>query len=178
MINDLDTRMEGALNNLKKEFSGLRTGRASTELLAPVMVDAYGSATPINQVGNVSVAEARLLTVQVWDAGVVQATEKAIRDSGLGLNPQTEGNLIRIPLPDLNEERRKDLGKLAKKYAEEGKIAVRNVRRDGMEKIKKDDDMSDDEKKENERDIQTLTDNYIKHIDELSAAKEKDILTV
>lgn len=178
MINDLDTRMEGALNNLKKEFSGLRTGRASTELLAPVMVDAYGSATPINQVGNVSVAEARLLTVQVWDAGVVQATEKAIRDSGLGLNPQTEGNLIRIPLPDLNEERRKDLVKLAKKYAEEGKISVRNVRRDGMEKIKKDNDMSDDEKKENERDIQTLTDDYIKHIDELSAAKEKDILTV
>lgn len=178
LISDLDTRMEGALNNLKKEFSGLRTGRASTELLAPVMVDAYGSPTPINQVGNVSVAEARLLTVQVWDSGVVQATEKAIRDSGLGLNPQTEGNLIRIPLPDLNEERRKDLVKLAKKYAEEGKIAVRNVRRDGMEKVKKDDDMSDDEKKENERDIQTLTDDYIKHIDELATGKEKDILTV
>lgn len=177
MIDDLDARMEGALNNLKKEFSGLRTGRASTELLAPVMVDAYGSSTPINQVGNVSVAEARLLTVQVWDAGVVQATEKAIRDSGLGLNPQTEGNLIRIPLPDLNEERRKDLVKLAKKYAEEGKIAVRNVRRDGMDKIKKG-DTPEDEQKAHEKDVQDLTDQYIKAIDELAATKEKDILTV
>lgn len=178
LLTDLTARMDGAINNVKKEFSGLRTGRASAELLAPIVVEAYGSPTPINQVGNVSVAESRLLTVQVWDSGVIEATEKAIRDSGLGLNPQTEGNLIRIPLPDLNEERRKELVKLAKKYAEEGKIAIRNVRRDGMEKIKKSDDMSDDEKKENERDIQTLTDDYIKHIDVMATTKEKDILTV
>lgn len=178
MISELESRMEGAITNLKTEYAGLRTGRASTELLMPVMVDAYGSPTPINQVGNINVAEARLLTVQVWDAGVIQATEKAIRESGLGLNPQTEGNLIRIPLPELNEERRKDLVKLAKKYAEETKVSIRNVRRDGMDKVKKSDDASDDEKKMHESDIQKLTDDFVKLVDELAEKKEKDILTV
>jgi ribosome recycling factor len=148
--NDLKRRMDGALDALKREFVGLRTGRASTSLLEHIQVDAYGSAMPLNQVASVSVPEPRLLTVQVWDNGNIKATEKAIQDSGLGLNPQTEGNLIRVPIPELSEERREEMTKVAAKYAEQGRIAVRNVRRDGMDslkKLEKDGDISQDEQR-------------------------------
>ena len=146
--NDLKRRMDGALEALKREFAGLRAGRASTSLLENVQVDAYGSPMPMNQVASVSVPEPRMLTVQVWDNGNIKAVEKAIMDSDLGLNPNTEGNLIRVPIPDLSEERREEMTKIAAKYAEQGRIAVRNVRRDGMDslkKLEKDGDISQDE---------------------------------
>jgi ribosome recycling factor len=174
---DLKRRMEGAVEVLHKEFSGLRTGRASTSLLDPIIVDVYGSKMPINQVGSVSVMDSRMLSVQVWDANSVGATEKAIRESGLGLNPQSEGNVIRIPLPDLNEERRTELVKVAGKYAEAARIAVRNVRRDGMDSIKKGDSPEDDQKRQSEE-VQKLTDETVKQIDAVLAEKEKDIMTV
>lgn len=175
---DLQRRMDGAIDNLKSEFSGLRTGRASTAMLEPVVVDVYGSKMPLNQVGTVGVPEPRLLTVQVWDAGSTQAVEKAIRESGLGLNPQAEGTLIRVPVPELNEERRKEITKVAGQYAEGARVAVRNVRRDGMDSIKKDDDLSEDDKKRLSDDVQKLTDEKIKVIDGMLADKEKDIMTV
>jgi len=175
---DLDRRMNGALENLQSEYNGLRTGRASVKLLDPIVVDMYGSKMPLNQVGTVNAPESRLLTVQVWDQGSVKAVEKAIRDSGLGLNPQLDGNVIRLPIPDLNEERRIELKKIAGKYAETARIAVRNVRQDGMQSIKKDGDMSDDEKKGHEGDVQKMTDEVIKKVDALLADKEKDIMTV
>lgn len=175
---DLQRRMEGALDNLKNEFAGLRTGRASASMLEPVVVDLYGSKMPMNQVGNITVPESRLLAVQVWDASAVQAVEKAIRDSGLGLNPQTEGSTIRVPIPELNEERRKELTKVAGQYAESARVAVRNVRRDGMDSIKNDKDNSEDDKKRLEKEVQELTDAKIKVVDELLASKEKDIMTV
>ncbi len=175
---DLARRMNGALENLQSEYNGLRTGRASVKLLDPIVVDLYGSKMPLNQVGTVNAPESRLLTVQVWDQSAVKAVEKAIRDSGLGLNPQLDGNIVRLPIPDLNEERRTELTKIAGKYAETARIAVRNVRQDGMQTIKKDADMSDDEKKGHEADVQTLTDETIKKIDALLADKEKDIMTV
>ncbi|MGH1398344.1 MAG: ribosome recycling factor [Alphaproteobacteria bacterium] len=174
---DLKRRMDGALDNLNKEFSGLRTGRASVHLLDPVTVDVYGSKMPLNQVGTVNVPEPRMITVQVWDAGNVRAAEKAIRDSGLGLNPMPEGNTIRIPLPDLTEERRADLKKVAGKYAEAGRVAIRNVRKDGMDSIKKG-DASEDEKKQYEGEVQDLTDEFIKKVDKLLSDKESDIMTV
>lgn len=175
---DLQRRMEGALENLKTEYAGLRTGRASVNLLDPVVVDAYGSKMPLNQVGTVAAPEARLLTVQVWDAGMVKAVEKSIRDSGLGLNPQPEGNLIRLPIPDLNEERRVEITKLAGKYAEGARVSVRNVRRDGMDSIKKMDDASEDEQKRFSDEVQKLTDEMIQKIDTMLSDKEKDIMTV
>ena len=178
---DLRRRMEGAIEVLHKEFSGLRTGRASASLLDPVQVEIYGSTMPLNQVGSISVPEPRLLTVQVWDADAVKSVEKAIRESGLGLNPQPEGSLIRIPIPDLNEERRQELTKVAGKYAEAARISVRNVRRDGMETLKrseKDGDISEDEHKKGSDDVQKLTDEMIQKIDTMLADKEKDIMTV
>ena len=178
---DLGRRMEGAVENFHKELGGLRTGRASVSLLDPVVVDAYGSKMPLNQVGTVSVPESRMLSVQVWDAGLVKATEKAIRDSGLGLNPQPEGNLIRIPIPDLNEERRAELTKVAGKYAENARISVRNVRRDGMDELKKsekDGEISEDEHKKLSDDVQKLTDEKIQKIDKMLSDKEKDIMQV
>jgi len=174
---DIKRRMEGAIENLNKEFSGLRTGRASVNLLDPVTVDVYGAKMPLNQVGTVNVPEPRMITVQVWDANNVRAAEKAIRDSGLGLNPMPEGNTIRIPLPDLTEERRAELKKVAGKYAEAARIAVRNVRKDGMDQIKKS-DASDDEKKQYEGEVQDITDGFIKQIDGLLSDKESDIMVI
>lgn len=181
VIADLKRRMEGALDTLRKEFSGLRTGRASANLLEPVMVDAYGSAMPINQVGTISVPEPRLITVTVWDKGLVKATEKAIRDANLGLNPSSDGTLIRVPLPDLNQERRQELSKIAGRYAEQARVSVRNVRRDGMDavkKLEKDGELSQDEARKWSDEVQGLTDGFIKRVDETLAAKEKDILQV
>tara|TARA_B100001146_G_scaffold172620_1_gene153561 strand:+ start:51 stop:605 length:555 start_codon:yes stop_codon:yes gene_type:complete len=178
---ELKRRMDGAVDNLYKEFGGLRTGRASANLLEPVNVEAYGSKMPLNQVATVSVPESRLLSVQVWDAGLVKATEKAIRDSGLGLNPQPEGTTIRIPIPDLNEERRAELSKIAGKYAESARISVRNVRRDGMDSLKKmekDGEISEDDLKRLSDEVQKLTDEKIQKIDTMLSDKEKDIMQV
>jgi ribosome recycling factor len=178
---DVNRRMHGAVTTVKSEFSGLRTGRASTALLDPVMVDAYGSATPINQVGTVSAPESRLLTVQVWDRSLAKAVDKAIRDAGLGLNPQLDGQLVRIPIPELNEERRKELAKLAHKYAEQARIAVRNVRRDGMEvlkKLEKDHKIGQDEHHKLGEELQKLTDTHIRDIDQSLHAKEQEIMQV
>lgn len=178
---DLRRRMEGAIDVLKNEFSGLRTGRASASMLEPVQVEVYGTKMPLNQVGTVSVPEPRLLSVQVWDAGSVKAVEKAIREAGLGLNPQPEGSVIRVPVPELNEERRIELGKVAGKYAEQARVSVRNIRRDGMEglkKMEKDGDISEDEQKRMSDDVQKLTDEMIKKIDGLLADKEKDIMVI
>lgn len=178
---DINKRMDGAVKALANEFAGLRTGRAHVSLLEPIVVDAYGSNMHINQVGNVSVPEPRLLTVQVWDKGLVKAVEKAIRESSLGLNPAVDGQLIRVPVPQLSEERRKELTKVAAKYAESARIAVRNVRRDGMDHLKKeekDGKISQDDHKVQADAIQKLTDQHIAKIDEMLTAKEKDILTV
>jgi ribosome recycling factor len=181
IIRDLKRRMEGALDVLRKEFAGLRTGRASASLLDPVSVEAYGNAMPLNQVGTVSVPEPRLIIVQVWDRGNVKATEKAIREAGLGLNPQTEGQTIRVPIPDLNEERRKELTKVAAKYAEQARVSVRNVRRDGMDLLKKQEKehkLTQDQHRKLDKDIQALTDETIKRVDALLAQKDKEILQV
>lgn len=180
-LKDIERRMAGALETLRKEFAGLRTGRASANLLEPVMVEAYGTTVPLNQVANISVPEPRLITVQVFDRSTVKAVEKAIRDGGLGLNPQTEGSTIRVPIPELNSERRKELTKVAAKYAEQTRVAVRNVRRDGMDaakKAQKDGDLSEDEQKQWSDKIQAVTDAHIKKIDEALATKEKEILQV
>ena len=180
-IDDLKRRMDGALKAVKAEFGGLRTGRASIGLLEPVMVEAYGSQMPLNQVGTVSVPEARLLTVQVWDKGLVSAVEKAIRTSDLGLNPSTDGQLVRIPIPELNEERRTELTKVAAKYAEHARVAVRNIRRDGMEQLKKfekDGHMSKDEHHMWAEEIQQQTDKHIKQIDEALTAEDAEIMHV
>ncbi len=179
--NDIKRRMDGAIDTLHKEFSGLRTGRASANLLDPVVVDLYGSKMPLNQVGTISVPEPRMLSVQVWDASAVRSVEKAIRDAGLGLNPMPDGNNIRIPIPDLNEERRQELVKVAGKYAESARIAVRNVRRDGMDDIKKmekDNEVTEDDAKRLSDDVQKLTDDSVKKIDSMLSDKEKDIMTV
>jgi ribosome recycling factor len=177
----LDRRMTGAVAAVKGEFSGLRTGRASPALVEPVTVDAYGSQLPINQVGNISTPEPRLLTIQVWDKGLVKAVDKAIRDAGLGLNPQIDGQLLRIPIPELNEERRRELAKLAHKYAENARVAVRNVRRDGMDllkKLEKDHKIGQDEHHKLADELQKLTDEHIKDIDAALHAKEQEIMQV
>ena len=176
-LDQVKQRMEGAVDAMKKEFGGLRTGRASTSLLDSVQVDAYGSMMPLNQVGTVGVPEPRLLTVQVWDKGLVKAVEKGIRDANLGLNPQPDGQLVRVPLPELSQERRQELVKIAGKYAESGRIAVRNVRRDAMDAMKKEKLPEDEAKGQGEK-IQKLTDEAIKKIDETYAAKEKEIMQV
>lgn len=177
---EIKRRMEGAIDSFKHEVSGLRTGRASVAMLDTIVVEAYGQRMPLSQVGSVSVPEARLLTVQVWDGGTVKAVEKAIRDANLGLNPAPDGNLIRIPVPALTEDRRKDLVKVAGQYAESARVAVRNIRRDGMEALKKmkADGQSEDENKKLGEDVQKLTDDYVKKIDVLLVEKEKDIMTV
>jgi ribosome recycling factor len=181
VIKDLRRRMDGALEVLRKEFAGLRTGRASASLLDPVVVEAYGNTMPLNQVGTVSVPEPRLIIVQVWDRGNVKATEKAIREAGLGLNPQTEGQTLRVPIPDLNEERRRELTKVAAKYAEQARVSVRNVRRDGLDLLKKqekDHKIAQDQHRKLDKDIQALTDETIKKVDALLAQKDKEILQV
>ncbi|MFL5238741.1 MAG: ribosome recycling factor [Rhizomicrobium sp.] len=178
---ELNRRMNGAVTALKAELAGLRTGRASPHLLDPVKVEAYGSQMPISQVGTVSTPEPRLVTVQVWDKGLVKATDKAIRDAGLGLNPQVDGQLLRIPIPELNEERRKELAKLAHKYAEQSKVAVRNVRRDGMEALKKaekDHKIGEDEHRKHGDELQKLTDSHIHDIDQALHQKEQEIMQV
>ena len=178
---DIMRRMDGALKALGAEFAGLRTGRASTGLLEPITVDAYGSTMPITQLGTIGVPEPRMLTVQVWDASVVTAVEKAIRNADLGLNPQTEGQVIRVPLPDLNEERRQELSKVAGKYAEQARVAVRNVRRDGMETLKhmeKDHEISEDEHRSMSQELQKLTDDHVKQIDDTFHEKEQEIMQV
>ncbi len=180
-VKELEKRMQGALESLKKEFGGLRTGRASVNLLDPVTVEAYGQRLPLNQVGTVSAPEARLLAVNVWDKGLVTPTAKAIRDAGLGLNPQPDGQTIRIPLPELTAERRAELAKLGHKYAEGARVAVRNIRRDGMDSLKKaekDRKISEDEHRQKSDEVQKLTDRYVKQVDDALAAKEKEIKTV
>ena len=180
-LSDIERRMDGALEALNREFGGLRTGRASPALLDPLTVDAYGSQMPLNQVGTVNAPEARLLTVQVWDQQLVKAVEKSVVESNLGLNPQTEGNLIRIPIPDLSEERRVELKKIAGKYAEQGKIAIRNVRRDGMDTLKqmeRDGEISQDEQRSQSEEIQKLTDAQISKIDAMLESKETEIMQV
>jgi ribosome recycling factor len=176
-LSDFERRMQGAFDVLSKEFQGLRTGRASTNLLDNIFVEVYGSKMPINQVASVSAPESRLLTVQVWDASNTKAVEKAISSSGLGLNPQPAGSLIRVPLPGLTEERRVELAKVASKYAEQAKISVRNVRREGMESAKKN-KMPEDELKKTEEKIQKMTDSWIKKIDDAVAHKEQEIKQV
>lgn len=181
LLDDLRQRMDGSVETLKKELSGLRTGRANPTMLETVMVEAYGTHMPLNQVGTVSVPEPRLLTVQVWDAGMAKAVEKAIRDAGLGLNPQGEGQLIRVPVPSLTQERRVELSKVAGKYAESARVAVRNVRRDGMDELKKQEKekkIGEDEHKGLSEKVQKLTDETIKKIDDALAHKEKEISQV
>jgi len=181
LLKDIQRRMDGALEALRKEFGGLRTGRASANLLEPVLVGAYGGTVPLNQLANINVPEPRMITVNVWDRSMVKAVDKAIREAGLGLNPQTEGQTIRVPIPDLNEERRRELTRVAAKYAEATRISVRNVRRDGIETLRrqeKDGDISQDELKKFEREIQNLTDEHIKRVDETLAQKDKEILQV
>ncbi len=176
---DLKRRMHGALDVLRHDLGGLRTGRASTALLDPVNVEVYGSTMPLNQVATVSTPEARMLSVQVWDRSNVQPVEKAIRSAGLGLNPITDGQMIRLPIPELTEERRKELAKLVGQYAEKARIAVRNVRRDGMDHLKNDEkkhEISEDERKRLEHDVQRMTDETIKEIDDLADTKEQEIL--
>jgi ribosome recycling factor len=180
-IADLRKRMDGAVEVLRREFAGLRTGRASASLLEPLTVSAYGSEMPLNQVGTISVPEPRMLAVQVWDKGQVKAVEKAIRTSDLGLNPSVDGTLVRVPIPELSEERRAELAKVAARYAEAARVAVRNVRRDGMEQLKrmeKDGDLSQDDHHKASDSVQELTDSQVKQINDLLAAKEAEIMTV
>ena len=178
---DIERRMDGALATLKTDLGGLRTGRASASLLEPITVDAYGQQMPISQVGTITVPEPRMLSVQVWDKGQVPMVEKAIRESGLGLNPMADGTLVRIPLPELNEERREELVKVAGRYAESARVAVRNVRRDGMDQIKKaekESEISQDEAKSLSDDMQAMTDKFVAQIDELLQVKESEIRQV
>ena len=176
---DIKRRMQGAVDALKHDLGGLRTGRASTALLDPVQVEVYGANMPLNQVATVSVPEPRLLSVQVWDRSNIQPVEKAIRSAGLGLNPITDGQTIRLPIPDLTEERRKELAKLANQYAEKARIAARNVRRDGNDALKADEkknEISEDERKRHETEVQKMTDDTIKDIDAAAYSKEQEIL--
>jgi ribosome recycling factor len=178
---EISKRMDGALEALRKELAGLRTGRASATLLDPVMVDAYGQKMHLNQLGTISVPEPRMISVMVWDKGMVKAAEKAIRDANLGLNPMVEGTLIRIPMPEMSQDRRKELVKVAHKYAEQARVAVRNVRRDGMERLKKEEkggSISQDEHRRLSEEVQKMTDGHIAKIDENLASKEKEVMTV
>jgi len=178
---EMDRRMKGCIAAAKAEFGGLRTGRASPHLLDPITVDAYGQQMHISQLGTISTPEPRLVTVQIWDRGMVKHVDKAIRDSGMGLNPQVDGQLLRIPIPELNEERRKELAKLAHKYAEGARVSVRNVRRDGMEilkRLEKDHKIGQDDQRKHGEELQKLTDAYIKEIDQTLQAKEQEIMQV
>lgn len=181
LLQDLRRRMDGALDVLRKELGGLRTGRASASLLEPVSVAAYGGTMPLSQLATVGVPEPRMITVQVWDRTMVKAVDRAIRESGLGLNPQTEGQVIRVPIPDLNEERRRELTKVSARYAEQARVAVRNVRRDGIEGLRrqeKDGAIAQDQQRKLQHDIQHLTDDFIGRIDETLAQKDREILQV
>jgi len=177
---DLERRMEGAMSALRTEFASLRTGRASASMLEPVMVEAYGQRTPINQVGTINVPESRMVTVNVWDKSMVGAVEKAIRESGLGINPQLNGTIIMLPIPELNEERRAQLSKVAAQYAESARISVRNVRRDGMDQIKKAKaaGMSEDDQKIWEGEVQAITDRFIASVDSTLEHKQTEIMQV
>lgn len=177
-ITELRKRMEGTITSLKSEFSGLRTGRASASLVEPIMVDAYGSKMPMNQVGTIGVPEPRMINIQVWDKGMVGAVEKAVREAGLGINPVVDGQNVRIPIPPLTEERRIELTKVASKYAEQTKVAIRNVRREGMESIKKADGVGEDDQKKLSENVQKLTDEMVKKVDEAYTAKEAEIMQV
>ncbi len=180
-LENVKQRMEGALESLHREFSGLRTGRAASSMLEPIHVDAYGSLMPLNQVATIGVPEPRMLSVQVWDKGLVKVVEKAIREAGLGLNPQAEGAVIRVPVPELSQERRLELVKVANRYTEQARVAVRNVRRDAMDAIKKQEkagEISEDELKTLEGKVQQATDAAIKKIDEAFVHKEKEITTI
>lgn len=180
-LDDVKRRMRGAVNSLKSDLGGLRTGRASASLLDPIQIDAYGAVMPITQVATISVPEPRLLSVQVWDRSMVNAVEKAIRDSDLGLNPQTEGQVIRLRIPEMNEQRRKEMVKVAHKYAEEARIAIRHVRRDGLDllkKLEKDGAMSQDDEKRQADLVQKSTDEHVSEVDSVVAAKEKEIMQV
>jgi ribosome recycling factor len=173
ILTDCETRMAKAFENVRHELSKIRTGRATTALLDAVRVDAYGSETPLNQIGNLSVSDAHTITIQVWDKGMMGAVEKAIRNANLGLNPMNDGQVIRVPMPPLTEERRKEISKLVKKFGEEGKVSIRNVRRDAMENMKK-----AEKDQRGEEDVQKKTDHYIKEIDSLVAIKEKEVMAV
>lgn len=177
---DLQRRMEGAMGALRTEFASLRTGRGSASMLDPIMVEAYGQRTPINQVGTVNVPEPRMVTINVWDKSMVQAVEKAIRESGLGINPQLNGTIIMLPIPELNEERRRDLTKVAGQYAESARISVRNLRRDGMDQIKKGkaDGLSEDDQKIWEDEVQEMTNRFTKLVDEMLETKQTEIMHV
>ncbi|MEM6549093.1 MAG: ribosome recycling factor [Pseudomonadota bacterium] len=179
-VDDLQRRMDGALSSLRQDFSSLRTGRASANMLDAITVDAYGSATPVNQVATVNVPEPRMITINVWDKSLVGTVDKAIRNSGLGINPVVDGTILRLPIPELNEERRRELTKVAGQYAENARVAVRNVRRDGMDQIKKAKaaGMSEDDQKVWSDEIQTLTDDAIKKIDAALEAKQGEIMQV
>jgi ribosome recycling factor len=173
LLKDLGRRMDGAVEVLRKEFGGLRTGRASASLLEPIVVGAYGGTMPLNQLATVSVPEPRMITVQVWDRAMVKAVDKAIRESGLGLNPQTEGQVIRVPIPDLNEERRRELTRVTAKYAEQARVSVRNIRRDGVEMLRR-----REKEAEISQEVQHLTDDYVRRIDDALAQKDQEILQV
>ena len=177
---DLERRMKGAMDSLRHEFSSLRTGRASASMIDPITVDAYGSPTPINQVGTVNVPEPRMVTINVWDKALVGKVEKAIRESGLGINPQLNGTIIMLPIPELNEERRRELTKVAAQYAESARVAIRNVRRDGMDQIKKakTKGMAEDDQKFWESSVQELTDKAIAEVDKALEAKQAEIMQV
>ena len=180
-LEDLKRRMEGAINSFSHDLSGLRTGRASVNMIDQITVDAYGSKMPIEQVGTISVPEPRTISIQVWDKGLVISVEKSIQESGLGLNPQTDGQLVRIPVPELNEERRQELIKIAGKYAEQSRISIRNIRRDGMDSIKameKNSEIGKDESVSLSSNVQNLTDEHIKKIDETLLNKEQEIKQV
>ncbi|MCY4303397.1 MAG: ribosome recycling factor [Aestuariivita sp.] len=179
-IDDLERRMNGALNSLKKEFASLRTGRASASMLETVFVEAYGISTPINQVGTVNIPDPRMITVNVWDKSLVQVVEKAIRESGIGINPQINGTIIMLPIPELNEERRRELSKLAGQYAEGARVAMRNVRRDGMDQIKKakSEGLSEDDQKLWETEVQEITDSSISAVDMTLSTKQTEIMQV
>ena len=177
-LKDLRKRMDGAISALKSEFAGLRTGRATASLVEPVNVDAYGSKMPMNQVGAITVPEPRMIMINVWDKGLVGAVEKAIRDAGIGVNPVVDGQYVRIPIPPLTEERRVELTKIAAKYAEQAKIAIRNVRREGMEAIKKAEGVGEDDQKKMSEDVQKLTDEMVKSVDEALSVKEAEIMQV
>jgi len=177
---DLQRRMEGAIAALRTEFASLRTGRASGSMLEPVQVEAYGQMTPVNQLGTINVPEPRMVTINVWDRGMVSKVEKAIRDSGLGINPQTNGTIIMLPIPELNEERRRELTKVAANYAEHARVAVRNLRRDGMDQIKKakSNGLSEDDVKFWEDEVQEMTDRFIKQVDQTLESKQAEIMHV
>jgi ribosome recycling factor len=177
---DLQRRMEGAIAALRTEFASLRTGRGSASMLDPIVVEAYGQRTPINQVGTVNVPEPRMVTINVWDKSMVQAVEKAIRESGLGINPQLNGTIIMLPIPELNEERRRELSKVAGQYAESARVSIRNLRRDGMDQIKKGkaDGLSEDDQKIWEGEVQDMTNSYTKQVDEQLEVKQAEIMQV